>query len=299
MIVSKGVWAVAFVILKPLQAVDLEKIRKIVDSSASDDFTRTDAYTAASAWNEERLVGEAAESTRAPYVACADYVEGPSALASLESSFGGSNIQRVSNSQVDGSCFIVTASPLAASAMLSAPGDFNLVSAGSFLPSLKLAKGLLDHGSDVSDSSERLRTSYGETMDLGNIYGLHVRLSPGVLPMADESSVRAFVRGWYDEIMQTVSTQSMSFWSDPNLDRSMQDAIRATVVDNLASTHGRSVGEICNLRKLGMRYIGDDLLVVEGERRGRVVCHGKFKRLLLGTKMSPHLSLVLSRTMYI
>lgn len=272
----KSVCSIALVLLTPLLAIDLEKIQNIAVSSASADFTGSDAYTAASKWNDERLIRGEAEGIRAPYVACADYSQGRGALASLESAFGRSTIHRVSNSKSDGACFIVTASPSAATAMLSAPETFNLLSAGSFLPSLKLATGLLDHGSHVSDRSERLRTSYGEAASLDNVGGLNVRLSPGVLPMADESLAGGFVRDWHGHIMQTVSIKSLSFWSDPTSDRTTQDKIRvkewsraATVVDNLASKHSRPVGEICKLGELKMRHVGDDLLLLEGKKRAR------------------------------
>eukprot|EP00752_Nemacystus_decipiens_P005062 g4596.t1 len=262
---------VTLTLLAGVLAVDLEKIQKIAATSASADFTRADAYIAASVWHNERLLRHEAEGTRAPYVACTDYSGGRRAVVSLESSFGKSNVRGISNSEEDGACFIVTASPSAALDMLSDPAAFDLLSAGSFLPPLKLATGLLDHGDDISDGPERLRTSYGDAANLDNVNGFHVRLSPGILSVGDESRSRAFVSDWQSQIMQIESVKSMSFWSDPSFDRAIQDKVRvkewsraATVVDSLASKHGRPVGQICNLGELQMRHVGDDLLLVEG-----------------------------------
>ena len=259
----------------PLLAIDLEKIHQITVSSASADFAteNTAGYDAASKWYGERLRRDAARDSRAPYIVCAEYNDGRQALTSLESNFGKSAIHRVSNSETNGSCFIVTASPSAATDMLSAPEALSLLSAGPFLPSMKLASGLLDHGSDVSDRSGRLRSTYGEHVSPDNVRGFHVRLSPGVLPAnAGESVTGNFVRSWHDDLMQTVSVSGMSFWTDPDLDRSVLDKTRArewsraaTVVDGLASKHSQSVGEICKLGKLRVHHAGDDLLLVEGE----------------------------------
>ena len=268
---------IAFVLLlAPLLAVDLEKIRKITLSSASTDFAaeNSDGYDAASKWYGERLRRDAAGDSRAPYIVCAEYNDGRQALNSLETTFGKSAIHCVSNSETDGSCFIVTASSSAATDMLSAPESFSLLSAGPFLPSMKLASSLLDHGSDVSDRPERLRSTYGEHVSPGNIRGLSVRLSPSILPAnAVESIARDFVRGWHGDLMQTVSVQGTSYWSDPGMDRIVLDQTRvrewsraATVVDDLASKQGRRVGEICKLGKLRMHHAGDDVLLVEGEK---------------------------------
>ena len=261
----------------PLLAVELEKIRKITVSSASNDFAADNSagYRAASQWYGERLRHGTGGGCRAPYIGCAEYSDGRKALHSLETNFGKSAIHRVSNSKTDGSCFIVTASPSAGSDIISAPETFNLLSAGPFLPSLKLASGLLDHGSDVSDRSGRLSSTYGEDVSPDNVRGLSVRLSPGILPLNDgESFPSDFIRGWHDDLMQTASVRSMSFWSDPGAHRSALDATRvrewsraATVVDHLASKHGRPVGEVCNLESVGMHHVGDDLLLVEGENK--------------------------------
>ena len=132
-------------------------------------------------WFSERLRRDAADSS-APYVVCAEYSEGREALDSLETNFNTSVLHRVSNSEMSGSCFIMTASPSAAADMLSAPAIFSLLSAVPFLPSLKLASGMLDHESDVSDRSGRLRSTYGKRVSPGDVRGLSARLSPGILP---------------------------------------------------------------------------------------------------------------------
>ena len=263
-----------------LLAVDLEKIHKITSSSASTDFAAGNSagYNEASKWYGERLRRDAAGDSRAPYIACAEYSNGRQALNSLETNFGKSAIHRVSNSVTDGSCFIVTASSSAATDFLSAPDTFSLLSAGPFLPSVKLASGLLDHGPDVADRAGRLRSTYGAHVspDSG-VRGFSVRLSPGILPLAaGESVAGGFVRSWHDDLMQTVSVKGTSFWSDPDADRSALDETRvrewsraARVVDDLASKHGRPVGEICKLGRLTVHHVGDDVLLMEGEHKGR------------------------------
>ncbi|CAM9857304.1 unnamed protein product [Pylaiella littoralis] len=267
--------AAGFLLLvTPTLAVDLRKIQQILDSSAPADFAANPAaFKAASSWHNKRLLRDAAdEDLKAPYIGCADYGEGRRALASLENTFGTSSIHRVSNSDADGSCFIVTASTAAAAPLLSAPESFGLLSAGPFLPSMKLATSLLDHGSDSGDRSAKLRSTYGDGMALDNVRGLSVRLSPGTLPVAGQSHAVTFIRGWHAQLMsESVDVKTVSFWSDPDADRSIQDNIRvrewrraAAVVDGLASKHGRPVGEICNLRGLRMRHVGDDFLMVEG-----------------------------------
>ena len=259
-----------------LLAVDLQKIQQITVSSASSDFAADNSagYKAASRWYGERLRRDAATESRAPYIVCAEYIDGREALNSLETNFGKSTIHRVSNSESDGSCFIVTASASAAAHMLSGPETFSLLSAGPFLPSLKLAQGLLDHGSYIGDRSGRLRSTYGARVSLDSgVRGFSVRLSPGILPLAaGRSDTGNFVRSWHEDLMQKMSVKDASFWSDPDADRSTLDETRvwewsraATVVDDLASEHGRPVGEICKLGRLSVHHVGDDVLLVEGE----------------------------------
>lgn len=257
-------------------AVDLSKVQQILVSSVSADFADDSAaYTAASNWYGERLVDDAGgHGFKAPYIGCAEYGEGRHALASLENTFGKSAIHRVSNSKAGGSCFIMTASPAVAAPMLAAPETFGLLDAGTFLPSMKLATGLLDHGQNPSIHSGRLQSTYGKSMTPDNkIRGLSVRLSPGTLPVADPSRAVDFISDWHAYLMSdNVGMQATNFWSDPDADRSSQDKTRvrewsraAAVVEGLASKHRRPVGEICNLGEIRMRHVGDDLLLVEGK----------------------------------
>ncbi|CAN0059252.1 unnamed protein product [Scytosiphon promiscuus] len=267
-----------------LHAVDLAKIQKITQSSASHDFAGGErAYAAACNWYAERLLQDGGEGRRAPHLVCADYPEGHRALVSLENAFSKSAIHRVSNSEDDGSCFIVTASPVVGAALVDAPQRFSLQSAAPLLPSLKLATGLVDHGIDTpsrlqtvdaeaADRSARLRSTYGEAVSHDNVRGLSVRLSPGILPLASDLLARVFVRDWQADLMsETVTMSTASFWSDPGADRTAQDKTRvrewsraAAVVEDLVSKHGRPVGEICGLARLKMHHVGDDLLLVEG-----------------------------------
>ncbi|CAM9625709.1 unnamed protein product, partial [Ectocarpus fasciculatus] len=268
-------------------AVDLGKIQTITASSAFDDFARSQsAYSAASKWHADRLSNDAAEGSRAPYVACADYKQGRHALTSLETAFTKSAVHRVSNTEADGSCFIVTAFPSSATAMIRAPDDFALLSAAPLLPSLKLATSLLDHGPDtsphppgaaddfgLSDHSAPLRSTYGEGMTLDSVHGLSVRLSPGVLTAGGgESFAEDFLRDWHADLTsESVNMRRASFWSDSDADRSEYDVTRvrewsraAAVVDGLASKRARTVGEICRFGKLRLQQVDDDLLFVEG-----------------------------------
>ncbi len=259
----------------PVHGVDLEKVQKITVSSVLTDFATDNSagYSAASRWYGERLRRDSAGSSTAPHIVCAEYGDGREALTSLETAFGKFAIHRVSNSENDGSCFIVSASPVAAADMISAPENFSLNSAGPLLPSLKLASGLVDHGSDASDGPGRLRSTYGEHVSLDSVHGFSVRLSPGVLPVsAGESVAGDFVRGWYDSLMERTVVQRLSYWSDPDMDRSALDKTRvrewsraAAVVDDLALKHSKPVGEICKLGDLRMHHVGDDLLVMDGE----------------------------------
>ncbi|CAN0117670.1 unnamed protein product, partial [Scytosiphon promiscuus] len=278
--------AVLLLILPPsLQAVDLDKIQRITRSSASEDFAENQsAYAAAVHWHTERLLRDENAGSMAPFIMCADYREGRKALASLEDAFSRSEIHSVANSEADGSCFIVTASPIAAAALIQSPERFSLLSAAPFLPSLKLAPGLLDHGvdnpsrqggvddPDVADRSTRLRSTYGESISLESVVGLNVKLSPGTLPVVPKSFASAFVHDWHSDIMsEGVTISTTSFWSDPGADRSVHEKTRvrewtraAAVVDDLASKHSQTVGEICNLKSLRMHHASDDLLVVQG-----------------------------------
>lgn len=286
---AAGAALLSLLLLPPhLLAVDLDKIQRITLSSASDDFAGGEpAYAAARNWHTEPLLRDGGEGFRAPYIACADYSDGHRALASLETAFSKSATHRVSNNEADGSCFIVTASPTAGTALSQSPEMFSLVSAAPFLPSLKLATGMVDHGLDTpphlrnadaeaANRSARLRSTYGEAVSLEHVRGLSVRLSPGVLP-AGGSLAPAFVRDWHADLMsEGVTLETMSFWSDPGADRRLQDKTRvrewsraATVVDGMASEYGRPAGEICKLGGLRMHHVGDDLLLVEGEKLRR------------------------------
>ncbi|CAM9167076.1 unnamed protein product [Ectocarpus fasciculatus] len=272
--------------LSAVLGVDLGKIQTITASSAFDDFARSQsAYSAASRWHIERLSHDAADGSRAPYVACADYKQGRHALTSLETAFAKSSVHRVSNTEADGSCFIVTTSPSSAAAMIRAPEDFALLSAAPLLPSLKLATSLLDHEPDTSphlgatddfgfsDHSVPLQSTYGERVTLDNVHGLSVRLSPGVLTAGGgESFAEAFLRDWHADLTsKSVNMRRAIFWSDSEADRSEYDVTRvrewsraAAVVDGLASKRARTVGEICGFGKLRLRHVDDDLVLVEG-----------------------------------
>ena len=165
--------------------VNFEKIQKITVSPASTDFATENAAgcDAASKWCGERLRSDAAWDSKTPYGA--SFVPSTATVARPSNpwkNFGKSAIFRVSNSETDESCFIVMTSPFAATGMLSAPETSSILVAGPFLPSLKLASDLVDHGADVSDCSSRLRYTYGEHVTPDNVRGLSVRLSPGILP---------------------------------------------------------------------------------------------------------------------
>ncbi|CAM9895106.1 unnamed protein product [Pylaiella littoralis] len=267
--------AAGFLLLAtPSLAIDLHKIQQVLTSTAPADFAGNPvAYTAASNWQSKRLLRDAAQGDlKAPYICCSKFDEGRRALASLENTFGASAIHSVSNSEADGCCFVVTASTTAVAPFLSTPGNFGLVSAGPFLPSMKLATSLLDHGSDTTHHPAKLRSTYGHGMTVDNVRGLSVRLSPGTLPAADKSLAASFIRDWHAQLTSdSVDMKTVSFWSDPDADHSVQDTARvrewsraAAVVNGLASKHHQSVGDTCNLRRLRMRHIGDDLLSVEG-----------------------------------
>lgn len=200
----------------------LDLVQSILRTTAQQDFAdHHGAYAAAHDWQRQRLLNNNINNNKAaPYLACAEYGQGLEARASLEQEFGPSSVHTVSHSATHGACFVATAVPSAAEALLQNPSRFRLKAAGPFLSVLKIAPGLLDHGaaaaSDNNDlhndggdeESEKmfegkhvlLRTKHGNTVALDGVRGLSVKLSPGTA-MTRQPERLELASNWHSGLM--------------------------------------------------------------------------------------------------
>ncbi|CAN0542532.1 unnamed protein product, partial [Ectocarpus sp. 8 AP-2014] len=144
-----------------------------------------------------------------PYLSCVEHSEGRHAYRKLAGFLGARAVKPVSSTATHGSCFMVTASP-AEAAQLSSWEDFTTF--GAFPAALKIAPGLLDHGSCDGSAAARdattttidcsagpLSTTHGASMQADSAHGLIVELSPGTLPShggggGDEAKADEFIQ---------------------------------------------------------------------------------------------------------
>lgn len=260
----------------------LDLIEATVITTASQDFSRDhQAFVVASLWQSQRLSDT---NQPGPYLACGSYRRGSEARSKLEGAFSPLSVSTVSHTETHGVCFVVTASPADAEALLSDPSTFGLHSAVPFLSTMKLAPGLLSvpgfEALDDSNESAVLQTTHGENMKLDGVRGLNVGLSPGVAMSTGDA--RTLTDGWRAELMsESLDLWSTSIWSDPNmLDgesghlarpggrlRAREWSRAAEVLHGLAALHGTSVGEVCEWDRLNMRPMGDSVITITGRRQ--------------------------------
>lgn len=273
----------------------LELVQGILASTASADFASNASatYNAAHEWYEQKLL-LAGGDTKASHLVCSEYASGQSALTSLTHHFSATAVHPVANSELQGSCFLVTVSAEQSvkDVLLEISDGFNLVSTCPLLPMLKIAPGILEHPSSsaspppntnttTSNTPLKLRTRYGMGMQLENVRGLSVRLFPGVLPHRD-SSAATFLKELQVELTSdTFSMHRDVFWSDPAAPRgangehvvsdSLEGAIRvhewtraADVVHGLAVKNWTTAGEVCGLGRARMSYVDSELFIIEG-----------------------------------
>lgn len=251
-------------------------------TTVKEDFDSDDALEAASAWYQDRLLEN--RSRKAPYLACAEYAEGRQAMKELERLLSTAALRRVSNHKAHGTCFLVTALWSEAESLSQDLGSFRLTSFGPVPSSLKLAPGLLNHeGLTPKDDGERerLMTTHGKRMRFGNVAGLEVALSPGVLPAHD-----AGADGFISELVEDLMSSSMdlyanNFWSDPamserdgagylvgpaSVSRGREWRRAADVVHELSTDGSQTPGDICSWGDTVFHHAGSDILMVKGER---------------------------------
>lgn len=196
----------------------LDLVQSILFTTAPEDFAgHSGAYTATHDWQQQRLLNTVSTSNAAPYLVCADYGQALDARAGLEQEFGSSSVHTISHSAAHGACFVATAAPSAAEAMLRDPSHFGVTTAGPFPSVLKISPGVLDHGdthvsalrgSDGEDKSKKkltgqdqaLVTRHGDTITLGGVRGLTVKLSPGTVT-AHQSGGVELVQDWRSGLM--------------------------------------------------------------------------------------------------
>ncbi|CAM9424824.1 unnamed protein product, partial [Sphacelaria rigidula] len=244
-------------------------------STARDDFNGNNAaFDDAIAWHGERLYQSGSSGA---HVACAKYGGGLQARSSLGEFLSPECMHPVSNHKVYGTCFILTVSPTQAAKVAERPAAHGLCAFFALPSAVKLAPGLLHHGSSDARESERLQTTYGNrTTMTNNVYGLGLTLSPGVLA-ANGVSEKDFITALQESLMSaTVDLHAANFWSDPTMLKAHnarpEGALRARewtraadVVHQLSFKEGPTPGEICSWNDISiLRYYHGDGLIVTG-----------------------------------
>ncbi|CAN0368737.1 unnamed protein product, partial [Laminaria digitata] len=131
----------------------LRLVEETLLTTAQLDFSgHEQAYQAATRWNGERLQASQGSDDelllplRAPHLACAEYGHGREAASRLKAFLSPEAVRPVYHSREHGACFLATASDAQAAAFSAEPARFELTSVGPFPSALKIAPGLLDHG---------------------------------------------------------------------------------------------------------------------------------------------------------
>lgn len=244
----------------------LEIIEQALLTTAAQDFgSHQVAFDLAVLWHGNKLDNEKNGADRAiPYLACTDSsidrpgVSGkghattaaaPPPLSGMQSILSSdSSARAVSNTEKHGTCFVVTATPARAAHIAGEASRSGLISTmGPFPSALKLSPGLLeygDYGHDGGSSDRqartntdnvpkrRLSTRHGEGLRRGNVQGLTIELSPGLLAASHGRGGRnAMTAGsgggddavilidqWTDDLMSaSLDLREINFWSDPTM----------------------------------------------------------------------------------
>ena len=261
----------------------LSLVEQTVVTTATLDFGgNEEAFEAATSWNEERLRASE-DKRRAPHLACAEYDHGHEAISSLKGFLSPEAVKPVHHSSEHGACFVATASDAQAVELSTGRAGFALVSVGVFPSALKIAPGILEHGNSTSiraseerNEPSRLTTTHGPSMQMDNVQGLIVELTPGVLP-AHSIGAETFVSDLLEDLgSKSANLHSGNFWSDPAMVRGghltvPEGAVRgrewsraATVVHELSAAADTTPGDICSWDGVGMHHAANDVLLVSG-----------------------------------
>ncbi|CAN0438009.1 unnamed protein product, partial [Laminaria digitata] len=285
----------------------LALVEKTLITTAKDDFAGSeDAYESAVAWHREKLEAAAAAAAAAqgrsndtaavaipcPFIACGTYSTARETLSHLQEAFPRRSIRRLHLGKEHGACLMLTMASMEAAAAVSEdlPG-YGLLTFAPFPATLKLAPGLLDHGSGSEpaiessddDGTSRLTTTHGKNMREGQVLGLNLQLSPGVLPAHHHEAAAGLFIG---ELLKGLMVESLdlhetNFWSAPANTKpasSSSGALReewrraAEVVHGLSGKKGggggcevgRSPGDICGWEHVSVHHAGDDILFLTG-----------------------------------
>lgn len=252
----------------------LAMMKEIFISTATEDFDGySAAFDGAISWYGERLYQSGSSGA---HIACAEYGDGLQARSSLEDFLSPASARLLSSHKEHGACFIVTASSAQATILTTHPGAYGL---NLFFPLpsvLKLAPGLLDHGTSNAGESERLRTTYGDRVKVtNNVHGLSVSLSPGVLTAVGASKEDFNTTLRRSLMSSSVDLHATNFWSDPGMLnthktrpggawRADEWTRAADVVHRLSFTESLSPGEICFWDSVVLHYNSDDHFMLTG-----------------------------------
>lgn len=253
----------------------LSFVEKALLTTATDDFGgHVLAFEAAAKWDEERLRSSVTEYGRAPHLACAEYGRGLEVFSRLGQLLSSEAVRPVSHSSEHGACFFATASHAQVGAIAADNDRFGLNSLSPFPSAMKIAPGLLEHAHD--DPSGRLGASHGSSMRIGDVSGLTVELSPGILA-AHSPEANFFIKTLLQDLMsESLDLHGANFWSDPALFegehlataggalRRRDWSMAATLVHELGKSGNTSPGDICSWDGVSVQHSADDVLTVRG-----------------------------------
>ena len=285
--------------LLPPRPPPLSFVEKTLITTAKDEFAGSeDAYESAVAWHREKLEAAAPRSSNdtapCPFMACGPYSNARETMSSLQEAFSPRFIRRLHLGQEHGACLMLTMTSMEAAAAVSEdlPG-YGLLTFAPFPSVLKLAPGLLESGSGSEPAIEddhgtsRLATTHGKGMREGDVLGLNVQLSPGVLP-AHHEAAEAFIAELLRGLMaESLDLHESNFWSasdntmltgDVDEARPARSTTRtssglrarewhraAEVVHGLSGKKGGgAVGVVCGWEHVSVHHAGDDILFLTG-----------------------------------
>ena len=280
--------------LLPPRPPPLSLIEKTLITTAKDDFAGSeDAYELAVAWHRDRLEAATPRSSNdtapCPFMACGPYSTARETMSRLQEAFSPRSIRRLHVGKEHGACLMLTMASMEAAAAVSENlPAYGLLTFAPFPSVLKLAPGLLEHGSEPAiesrDSTSRLATTHGKSMREGDVLGLNLQLSPGVLP-AHHKAADPFIDELFQGLMaESLDLHEINFWSAPEnmmLAGDIADhdgrwasssglRVRewhraAGVVHGLSGNGGGgAVGDVCGWEHVSVHHAGDDILFLTG-----------------------------------